>query len=189
MRKLVENFEEYLLAILMPVMCVIVFTNTLGRYTGLLSLPWAEEAGRYMMIWLVFLGIAAAAKRNSHFSVQILFLLTPKGLHKYMNLFIMVVTALFCLTVGLLAAKFVLNLKNMVQASPSLGLPMWTVYGVLPIGLLLMALRTIQYYVKNFNKFWDIKKAATKELEDALGGEEASKESSPAPEGERGEDS
>jgi C4-dicarboxylate transporter DctQ subunit len=168
MKKIIDNLEEYLLAVIMPVMCVIVFTNTLGRYTGLLSLPWAEEASRYMMIWLVFLGIAVAAKRNSHFSVQILFLLTPKRFHKYGNLLIMVVVTLFCLTVGLLATKFVINLFNMVQASPSLGLPMWIIYSALPLGLLLMAARTIQFYAKNFKTVWDIKKAATKELEDTL---------------------
>jgi TRAP-type C4-dicarboxylate transport system permease small subunit len=176
MKKILDNFEEYLLAVIMPVMCSLVFINTLGRYTGLLSLPWAEEASRYMMIWLVFLGISAAAKRNSHFSVQILFLLTPKGFHKYGNLFIMIVTALFCLTVGLLATKFVINLYKMVQASPSLGLPMWTIYSSLPLGLLLMATRTIQFYTRNFKTVWDIKKAATKELDDTLGSGETGSE-------------
>jgi C4-dicarboxylate transporter DctQ subunit len=169
MKKILNNFEEYLLTLIMPLMCVIIFTNTVGRYTGLLSIPWAEEASRYLMVWLVFLGIAVAAKRNSHFSVQIIFLLTPKGFHKYANLFIMIVVTLFCLSVGALATKFVMNLHKMVQASPSLGLPMWTVYTVIPVGLILMAVRTIQFYVNNFKKVWDIKTAATKELEDSRG--------------------
>jgi C4-dicarboxylate transporter DctQ subunit len=166
MKKILLNMEEYLLAVIFPIMTLIVFLNTIGRYSGLLSIPWAEEAARYLMVWLVFLGIATAAKRNAHFSVQVLFLLTPKFLHKYLNLFIMVVTTLFCLCVGLLATKFILNLFKMVQASPSLGLPMWIVYSALPLGLLLMAFRTIQYYAKNFKTVWDVETAATKELDD-----------------------
>ena len=169
MRKFIDNFEECLLAVLMPVMCLMVFTNTVGRYTGLISIPWAEEAGRYMMIWMVFIGVAAAAKRNAHFSVQLIFLITPKRLHRYFNLVIMIVVALFCLFVGYLASKFVGNLHRMVQASPSLALPMWTVYLALPVGLLLMALRTIQYYARNFKTAWDISDAAAKELKDSLG--------------------
>ena len=178
LRKFFDNFEECLLGVLMPVMCLVVFSNTVGRYSGWYSLPWAEEAGRYMMIWMVFVGLAAAAKRNAHFSVQLIFLITPKRLHRYFNLFIMIVVVAFCLFVGFLGSKFVLNLYRMVQASPSLALPMWTVYMALPLGLLLMALRTLQYYARNFKTAWDIADAATKELKDSLGEDGGSKKRS-----------
>lgn len=149
MKRVLNNLEEYLIAVFLPAMCLIVFVNTVGRYTGALSIPWAEEAARYLMIWLVFLGIAAAAKHNSHFAVEVLFLLTPKGFHKYARYLISVVVILFCLTVSMLAFKFVGNLHRMGQVSPSLGIPMWLMYSSIPIGCSLMAVRTLQCYAQD----------------------------------------
>ena len=148
MKKVFNNMEEYLIAVFLPLMCIIVFVNTVGRYTGALSIPWAEEAARYLMVWLVFLGIAAAAKHNSHFAVEVLFLLTPQGFHKYARYLISVVVILFCLTVSMLAFKFVINLQKMGQVSPSLGIPMWLMYSSIPVGCSLMAVRTLQCYAK-----------------------------------------
>ena len=144
-----------MLAVFMPLMCLIVFTNTVGRYTGLLSLPWAEEAARYLMIWMVFLGIAVAAKKNSHFAVEVLFLITPKVIHKFARMFILVMVVFFNLVVSGLAVKFVMNLHKMGQVSPSLAIPMWIMYSAIPLGCFLMAVRSIQYYAKNFQATWN----------------------------------
>ncbi|MDL2259788.1 TRAP transporter small permease [Deltaproteobacteria bacterium OttesenSCG-928-K17] len=148
MKKILNNVEEYLIAVFLPLMCIIVFVNTVGRYTGLLSLPWAEEAARYLMVWLVFLGIAAAAKYNSHFAVEVLFLITPNRFHKYFRYLISVVVIIFCLTVAMLAFKFVMNLYRMGQVSPSLQIPMWVMYSAIPLGCSLMAIRTLQHYAQ-----------------------------------------
>lgn len=163
MKKVLNNLEEYLMAFFLPLMCIIVFANTVGRYTGLLSIPWAEEAARYLMIWLVFLGIAAAAKKNQHFAVEVLFLLTPKGFHKYARAFILIMVAFFTGTVFILAIKFVMNLQKMGQVSPSLGIPMWVMYSAIPVGCSLMAVRSIQYFAKNFKATWDPEASAMEE--------------------------
>ena len=160
MKKIMNNLEEYLLAVFMPLMCLIVFTNTVGRYTGLLSLPWAEEAARYLMIWMVFLGIAAAAKKNSHFAVEVLFLITPKVIHKFARTFILIMVVFFNLIVAGLAVKFVMNLERMGQVSPSLAIPMWIMYSAIPLGCFLMAVRSIQYFAKNFRATWNPEDAA-----------------------------
>jgi len=70
-------------AVILPVMCVIMFINTIGRYTQTLSIPWAEEAARYLMIWLVFLASAWRTKRIPIFAVEVLFPLMSEGFHKY----------------------------------------------------------------------------------------------------------
>jgi len=175
MKKIFNNLEEFLIAIFLPLMCLIVFVNTVGRYTGLLSIPWAEEAARYLMIWSVFLGIAAAAKKNSHFAVEVLFLLTPKGFHKFIRTFIMIMVVFFNVTVSVLAIQFVMRLQKIKQVSPSLGIPMWVMYSAIPIGCFLMAVRTIQYFVNNFRATWDPEEAA---MEQAVGCELPAEEES-----------
>ena len=48
-----KKAEEKLIAVLLAVMVIVIFAATIGRYTMLFSLPWAEELARYLMIWTV----------------------------------------------------------------------------------------------------------------------------------------
>lgn len=156
------------MAVLLPAMCLIIFLNTLGRYTQTFSLPWAEEAARYCMVWVVFLGIAAAARQNMHFAVEAIFLVTPQGTHKYLRTMIMAVVVLFSLKISLISIEFIQRLMAMKQVSPSLGIPMWMMYAAVPCGCFLLAVRTVQYFVGNFKATWDPKADAAREF--AAGG-------------------
>nr|WP_273702231.1 TRAP transporter small permease [Acetomicrobium sp.] len=127
-------------------MVIIVFLGTLGRYSGLYSMAWYEEAARYIMIWMVFIGIGAGAKKNAHFVVELIYMITPEKLHKYIRVIVLLIVLFFNATVGILSIRLVKGLFNMQQISPSLGLPMWAIYSAIPIGCCLMAVRSLQYY-------------------------------------------
>ncbi|MDR1043772.1 MAG: TRAP transporter small permease [Candidatus Adiutrix sp.] len=146
MKKLLNNFEECFLAILLPAMVSIVFLNTVGRYTGTFSLDWADEASRYLMIWLVFLGISAAAKRNAHFAVGVLFMVTPARLHLPIRAFILFMVLVFTGAAAVLGCQYAWRLYGMGQTSPALSLPMWFMYGSIPFGCFFMAIRSIQFF-------------------------------------------
>ncbi len=164
MKKILNHLEEYIMAVLLPLMCLIIFLNTVGRYTQTFSMPWAEEAARYCMIWLVFLGIAAAAGKNSHFAVEVFFLITPKSFHKYIRVVIMLIVVAFCLKISHISIEFIQRLQAMGQISPSLAIPMWMMYSAIPVGCFLMAVRTIQSFVRNFKATWDPQAEAAKEF-------------------------
>ncbi len=52
MRKIVDNFEEYALLLLFPLMVAVVFTATLARYLNLFPMFWGEEvAGTSWSSW------------------------------------------------------------------------------------------------------------------------------------------
>lgn len=142
-----DKFEEHILAVLMPSMVLIVFLGTVGRYSGLFSMAWYEEAARYIMIWLVFIGIGAGAKKNAHFAVELLFMLTPSALHKYLRFLIVSIVVFFNGTVLLLSFRLLKGIYSMQQTSPSLGLPVWAIYSAIPVGCVLMGWRTIQHYL------------------------------------------
>ena len=129
-------------------MVIIVFVNTVGRYSGWFAIDWAEESARYMMIWLVFLGISAAAKKNSHFAVGAIFMITPVKVHIPIRAFILILVLLFTVTATALGTKYAMNLYKMGQTSPALSIPMWVMYGAIPVGCGLMAIRSIQYFVE-----------------------------------------
>lgn len=139
-----ENFEEILVSILLPLMVIIIFAGTAGRYSKLFLLPWAEELARYIMIWVVFLGIGAGAKRNAHFMVEVLMLILPKFLKKYLRIFTSLFIAVFMAVLIYYSSSLIQRIMGMQQRSPSLGIPIWTVYVAIPVGCLLMAIRTLQ---------------------------------------------
>lgn len=145
---LIGNFEEMLIAVLLPLMVVTIFVGTFGRYSGWFLLPWAEELARYLMIWVVFLGIGTGAKRNAHFVVEILQLILPKSVHKYLRIFTTLFVTFFMGVLIVCAYQLISRVYNMGQISPSMHIPMWTIYIAIPVGCFLMAVRTIQYCVK-----------------------------------------
>lgn len=156
MKKVIDNFEEIFLAILLPCMCIIVFANTVGRYTGLFALDWADESARYMMIWLVFLGISAAAKKNAHFAVGVIFLVTPRKLHIPIRFFILALVLIFTVTATILGFQYALRLYTMGQISPALAIPMWVMYGTIPVGCCLMTIRSVQHFIQESRRDPDI---------------------------------
>ena len=56
-------------SILLLLIMITVFMQVAFRYVFQLSVPWTEEAARYLNVWMVFLGCAVAVHRNTHIRV------------------------------------------------------------------------------------------------------------------------
>ena len=166
MRKIlsiIDNFEEILITILLPLMCVLVFMATFFRYTQLVAVPWAEELARYILVWIIFLGIGTAAKKNAHFSVQILDEISPSFFKKVLYIVRILVVTAFCLIIVYLAFGILKAQMRMGQTSPALGIPIWMAYLSIPVGCFLMVVRTLQFSINKFKNEWMSKNKEIKE--------------------------
>ncbi|MDW7673904.1 MAG: TRAP transporter small permease [Bacillota bacterium] len=143
----IDNFEENLIVVLLPVMVLIIFTATFFRYSGLMVLPWAEEVARYMMIWIIYLGIGTGAKKNSHFAVEILYKIMPQFTHKFFVYFRTLVVVGFCGYIINLSYNLIQAQIMMGQTSPAMQIPIWVAYLAIPVGCSAMAIRSIQHLV------------------------------------------
>ena len=143
-KHILNNFEEILISVMLPLMVAVIFVGTMGRYSKAFLLPWAEELARYLMIWVVFLGIGAGAKRNAHFVVEVLMLILPKGLKKFLRIFNSLFVAAFMGTLIYYSKTLIERIMGMQQLSPSLHIPIWTIYIAIPVGCALMGIRTLQ---------------------------------------------
>jgi C4-dicarboxylate transporter, DctQ subunit len=148
--KKLDNIEENLIAIILPLMCIVVFMATFFRYTKLLVIPWGEELSRYMMIWIIFLGIGTATRRNAHFAVGAFVDILPKTLQKYIAVLRTLIVIGFSVVIVVLSLKIMMAQMNMGQTSPALRIPMWTAYAAIPVGCALMIIRSIQSSVEEF---------------------------------------
>jgi C4-dicarboxylate transporter, DctQ subunit len=70
---------ESVAAALLAVVVVIVLIQVFGRYILRISLSWPEELARYVLVWLMFFGVAAAAATRSQIVVDtVLELVSPR---------------------------------------------------------------------------------------------------------------
>lgn len=60
------KFLTVFIAIIATVMVVIVFTNVVSRYVFRTTIPWSEELGRFLFIWVTFVGVVLANDKSEH---------------------------------------------------------------------------------------------------------------------------
>jgi C4-dicarboxylate transporter DctQ subunit len=147
-----ENFEEKSLSVILSAMVITIFIATFFRFTKIMIIPWAEELARYLMIWLVFLGIGAGAKTNRHFTVENLVNALPASAHKAFFLIRTAIIVIYCGFISYIGFNLVKSLKIMGQTTPALRGPMWFMYSAIPVGLLLMIVRTIQFAIRKYGQ-------------------------------------
>ena len=141
-----EKLYKLLLGIcflLMLAMVAIIFGQVIARYAFSNSLTWSEEAGRYLFVWMTFLGTALAVRNRSHVALDVLIGKLPQYLQKP-------VIAFGYLSMMALAGVMIYAAVNMMtmgsrQLSAALQLPMRWVYMVLPVSGVMI----IFYLAKN----------------------------------------
>lgn len=148
--KKIERIQEILLVSLLIIMCIVIFLATVGRFTKLFTIVWAEELARYCMIWIIFIGIGVAGKKGEHFSVEVLDMFLSKKSLKVINVIKTVLVLVFNLLASGWAIKIIRYQILTKQITPTLHWPMWSMYLAIPVGLLLMA---IQYGYYEYSKF------------------------------------
>ena len=139
-----DRIEEYVLVITMPLMLLFIFMATIFRYFELGSLTWAEEAARYLMIWLAFAGISLGFKKNIHLGLSFFVGRFPENTQK---IFHFIRTILIVVFGGLLSYNTYLIIGNQLrnpQISPALGMPMWQIYSAVLFGSIMIIIRTLQ---------------------------------------------
>jgi len=132
------------IAVLIFAMMTVTFTQVLARYLFTNSLSWSEEAGRYIFVWITFLGLAAAFHSRAHIALDFVAQMLPARASQVLR----VANAILVAAVGvaLIVGGQSLMGFGMNQRSAALGLPMYTIYVVIPFsGLMLLyfALREI----------------------------------------------
>ncbi len=60
-------------AVFLLAVVVVVLTGVVARYVFAISLPWAEEVARKLLVWLTFMGAAAATAKRSNIRVDTLY--------------------------------------------------------------------------------------------------------------------
>ena len=73
LRKIWDNFEEYILIALYSIIIPLLFINIIMRYFFGNAIPWAEEMARYIFLWQIWIGASYGVKKSKHIRIDIIF--------------------------------------------------------------------------------------------------------------------
>jgi TRAP-type transport system small permease protein len=123
---------------ILAVMTAAVFLQVVLRFAGSAGFDGLEEVPRFLFVWLVMIGSAAAMQRGQH-TVLDYFVnrLTPRG---RVLVLVLINGAGILLFAYLIKLSLVLVPNAQLQTSAGLGLPLGWVYAAVPVGSALIIL-------------------------------------------------
>ncbi len=128
----------YFAGLILAIMAGAVFLQVVLRYLGWAGIDGLDEAPRYLFVWLVMLGAAAAMHRGEH---TLLGYFRDRFGRRGRALAIIAVNAAgIAFFAYLIKVSFVLVPNAHLQTSAGLGLPLGYVYAAVPAGAVLIIL-------------------------------------------------
>ena len=137
----VQKIISALIGIIMMLIMIIVFVQTFTRYVVFYSIPWSEEASRYLFVALILLGTNLAITQNQMVSIDLIDSFLSKEAKKKLE----IVRQFLSLVIS---ATFFYSSFGMLeiggfQMSPAMRLPMNIMYGIVSLGFGLMVIAVI----------------------------------------------
>lgn len=134
-------------------MMLIIFVEVVARYIFNYSFGVSEEFSGYLLVGMVFLGLAYVASRDAHIKVKIV----TSRLSPRTNDWVRVVSLLFFLAlVGILTklgCDFVfLNYIRDIRSSYIWRTPLWIAMSAIPVGFALFSLSLVFHLVRAIEK-------------------------------------
>ena len=128
----------YFGGLILAVMTAAVFFQVVMRYLGYAGFEGLDEVPRYLFVWLVMIGAAAAAHRGEHTALYYFRdRLTPRGQAVAR---LVTTAAAILLFLAMIKASLILVPNAQLQRSPGLDLPLGYVYVAVPVGAALILL-------------------------------------------------
>jgi TRAP-type C4-dicarboxylate transport system permease small subunit len=138
--------------LILAVMTAAVFVQVVMRYLGWVGIDGLEEVPRFLFVWLVMIGAAAAMHRSEHTILDYFVNALPPRARALVVAFTNGVgIALFAYLIHL---SFVLVPNAQLQTSAGLNLPLGYVFAAIPIGSLLIILPMLRNVYQALAVLW-----------------------------------
>ena len=128
----------YVAGLILAIMTGAVFLQVVLRYVGWAAFDGLDEVPRYLVVWLVMLGAAAAMHRGEHTLLG--YFRDRLGRRGRAFAIIVANAAGIAFFVYLIKVSFILVPNAQFQTSAGLGLPLGYVYVAVPVGSVLIIL-------------------------------------------------
>jgi TRAP-type transport system small permease protein len=127
---------------LFSAMVTVTAVGVFFRYVLNAALPWAEEADRYLFIWLSFVGASITMRHKAHIAVDILVRSFKPALQQWVALLAQACILAF-LVVVFKASGPVIEVTSQTRTTAT-DIPMSWVYLAVPVGCVLIGIETLR---------------------------------------------
>ncbi len=132
----IVTITSWIVAGLTALMCCVVLLGVFTRYVLNDALPWTEEAARFSLLWMAWLGGGLAVRKGAHIAAEFVIDLLPAKPRAAIVLIGQVAVIFFlgiCVYYG-----FGLFQRVSFQSTVALGVTMQLPYAAVPVGAALM---------------------------------------------------
>ena len=149
--KILDAVEERLGGFFLVFLFLIVLLQILARGVGW-NIVWTEESSRFLFIWIIFLGVSAGIKYDTHIGTNIFVNLLPKGMYKTAAVIKDILFFLFVCYMAKLSLSLLAMQLQFKQTAPATGFPIYFISIILPIGFMTSALRVLFKIIKTLRQ-------------------------------------
>ena len=150
--RLITRLEEACLVYGILVLALLSIANVVGRSVFGQSLAFAEEVSAFLMIAVTFMGIGYATGQARHIRMTALFDVLPVRWQKRLVLASSLLVAALLAIFTWLSLRYIFGtMQPLGSRSPVLGVPLYAVYLVAPVGLALGAVQNTLTFFRNLS--------------------------------------
>jgi len=138
-----NRFEKVVLGLIMCLLIIMGFTQVICRFVLHIPLAWAEELLTFCMVWVAYLGASAATNERKHIIVSMFVDLLPKPLRIGFTIFSQILWLGCAIVMAYLGWNTTMNYIKRGAVTLGGKYPYWVASIVIPLGMILMAIRVI----------------------------------------------
>ncbi|WP_322521245.1 TRAP transporter small permease [Guyparkeria halophila] len=146
---LIGWIENIVLSGAILLMAAINIANVLGDNLLKQGLPFAGEINQALLVIITFVGVAKAARHGRNIRMSAIYDQLKGPWRKGANIVITTGSAVVMFYLAYYAVIYEMQVRSIGQATPSLGIPIWILYLLVPIGLFLAGLQYLLTTVRN----------------------------------------
>ena len=147
--KAIERVEELILAVSILGIALLAIANVIARTLFSTSLAFASEVSQFLIIAVCFIGMSYAAAQGRHIRMSAIYDQFSLPVRKVLMLGITLVTGALMITFGIYSCYYVFIVYRLGGRYPTLDVPFFVVYLVVPIGFFLAAIQYVLAFVRN----------------------------------------
>ncbi len=149
--KTVDKIVEVVIVIFFAAILIVGLMQIISRYFYSMPIVWADEAQKYLFIWLIMIAAAYGIRKKKHVAADVVLGNVGPRVKAVMEVIIEIASLTLFVMFIILAPRMIR--VSMGTISPTLGIPMGYVYYAMLIGPIIMLFYTlVDIYEKYIGK-------------------------------------
>jgi len=150
--KIGDLFEEACIVLLLAFMTLMNFINVMSRYFFHRSFSFTEELVITGFVYVTMFGIAVAYKRGAHLGMGLITENVPSKVRSFMVIISAICSLILIAIIFHLSFDMIGGQVRSGEKTAALGLPAYYQRVSIPLGCVLMTIRTVQWGITSFKK-------------------------------------